>query len=171
MLCFVTIRQQAITWTNVDLALVAVWRHHATMIWYASLDALVGPPGKGKYHLTFRWRHNECDGISNQPPHDCLLNRLFKHRSKKTSKLRVTGLWAGNSPVTGEFPAQIASNAEKVSYLMRLWWFWINRPISQIPECTCCISHNASFRTEMHTFLFWMERCGIWNRCILRFVN
>ena len=35
--------------------------------------------------------------------------------SKKTSKLRVTGLCAGNSPVTGEFPAQKASNAENVS--------------------------------------------------------
>ena len=33
-------------------------------------------------------------------------------RSKKTSKLRVTGLCAGNSPVAGEFPAQMASNAE-----------------------------------------------------------
>ena len=39
-------------------------------------------------------------------------------RSKKTSKLRVTGLCAGNSPVTGEFPTQRASNAEKVS----IWW-------------------------------------------------
>ena len=29
---------------------------------------------------------------------DCLLNRLFRCRSKKTSKLRVTGLCAGNSP-------------------------------------------------------------------------
>ena len=34
---------------------------------------------------------------------------------KKTSKLCVTGLCAGNSPVTGEFPAQMASNAENVS--------------------------------------------------------
>ena len=38
-------------------------------------------------------------------------NRLFRRRSKKTSKLRVTGLYSGNSPVTGEFPAQRASNA------------------------------------------------------------
>ena len=34
---------------------------------------------------------------------------------KKTPKLRVTGLYAGNSSVTGEFPAQRASNAENVS--------------------------------------------------------
>ena len=48
-------------------------------------------------------------------PHECLLNRLFRHRLKKTSKLRITGLCEGNSPVTGEFPAQMASNAENVS--------------------------------------------------------
>ena len=46
-----------------------------------------------------------------------------------------------------------------------------NRSISQIPECTCSISHNAPSTKEMCTFLFWMEHCGIWNRCILGFVN
>ena len=53
-----------------------------------------------------QWRHNEHDGIANHQPHNCLLKRLFGCRSKKTSKLCVTGLCAGNSPVTGEFPAQ-----------------------------------------------------------------
>ena len=38
---------------------------------------------------------------------------------KKTSKLRVTGLCEGNSPVAGEFPAQRASNAENVSIRWR----------------------------------------------------
>ena len=37
---------------------------------------------------------------------------LFMHRSKKTSKLRVTGLCEGNSPLSSEFPAQSASTAE-----------------------------------------------------------
>ena len=64
------------------------------------------------------WRHNGRDGVSNHQPHNCLLNRWYRRRSKKTSKLRVTGLCAGNSPVTGEFPAQKASNAENVS----IWW-------------------------------------------------
>ena len=58
------------------------------------------------------------DGVSNHQPHDCLLNRLFRRISKKTSKLRVTGLCEWNSPVTGEFPAQRASNAENAS----IWW-------------------------------------------------
>ena len=39
----------------------------------------------------------------------------IRSRSKETSKLRVTALCAGNSPVTGEFPAQRASNAENHS--------------------------------------------------------
>ena len=45
-----------------------------------------------------QWRHNGRDSVSNHQPHDCLLNRLFRRRSKKTSKLRDTGLNAGNSP-------------------------------------------------------------------------
>ena len=48
--------------------------------------------------ISLRWRHNGCDGVSNHQPFDYLLNRLFRHRSKKTSKLRVTGLCVGNSP-------------------------------------------------------------------------
>ena len=67
---------------------------------------------------SLQWRHNELDGVSNHQPHDCLLNCLFRPRSKKTSKLWVTGLCAENSTVTGEFHTQMASNAENVS----VWW-------------------------------------------------
>ena len=51
-----------------------------------------------KTKATLHWRHNDPDGVSNHQPHGCLLNRLFRRRSKKTSKLRVTGLCVGNSP-------------------------------------------------------------------------
>ena len=89
-------------------------------------------------------RHNEHDSVSNHQPHDCLLHRLFRRRSKKTSKPRVTGLCVGNSPGTGEFPAQMASNAENVS----IWWrhheafpcmtTWFNRVrISELWYNTC----------------------------------
>ena len=61
----------------------------------------------------------ERDSVSNRRRLDCLLNRVFRRRSKETSKLRVTGFCEGNSPVTGEFPAQRASNAENVSILWR----------------------------------------------------
>ena len=71
-----------------------------------------------EFNMTLRWRHNGHDSVSNHQPHGCLLNRLFRRRSRKTSKLLVTGLCAGNSPGTGDFPAQMASNAENVS----IWW-------------------------------------------------
>ena len=67
---------------------------------------------------TLHWRHNELDGVSNHRRPDCLFNRFFRRISKKTSKLRVIDLCEGNSPVAGEFPAQRANNAEKVS----IWW-------------------------------------------------
>ena len=67
---------------------------------------------------TLLWRHNGRDGVSNHQPQHFLLKGLFRRRSKKTSKLRVTGLCVGNSPVTGEFPAQMASYSENVS----IWW-------------------------------------------------
>ena len=66
----------------------------------------------GSLWVLLQWRHNGHDGASNHQPHHCLLRRLFGHRSNKTSKLRVTGLCAGNSPGTGEFPTQRASDAE-----------------------------------------------------------
>ena len=67
---------------------------------------------------SLQWRHNGRGGVTNHQPHDCLLKRLFRHRSKKTPKLPVIVLCTGNSPVTGEFPAQWASNAENDS----IWW-------------------------------------------------
>ena len=79
---------------------------------------------------TSQWRHNDHDSVSTHQPHDCLLNRLFRHRSKKTSKLRVTGLCEGNPPGTGEFPAQMASYAENFS----IWW----------RHHECCQRHAAA---------------------------
>ena len=68
--------------------------------------------------LPLQWRHDVHDGISNHWCLDCLLNRLFRCRSKKTSKLCITGLCERNSPMTNEFLSQRASNAESVS----VWW-------------------------------------------------
>ena len=51
---------------------------------------------------TLLWRQNDRGGVSDHQPYDCLLSRLFKRRSKKTSKLRVTGLCVGNSRTNGQ---------------------------------------------------------------------
>ena len=44
---------------------------------------------------SLQWRHNESDGVPNDRRRDCLLNRLLRRRSKRTSKLHVTGLCGG----------------------------------------------------------------------------
>ena len=53
---------------------------------------------QSNHSLSLRWRHDGRAGVSTHQPHECLLNFLFRHRSKKTSKLRVTCLCEGNSP-------------------------------------------------------------------------
>ena len=84
---------------------------HAAFLWYITSFYILPV-------CAIQWRHNGRDSVSNHQHHDCLLNRLFRSRSKKASKLCATGLCAGNSPGTGEFPAQMASYAENVS----IWW-------------------------------------------------
>ena len=68
--------------------------------------------------VPLKWRHIEHDSVSNHRRLDGLLNCLFGHRSKKTPKLRVTGLCEGNPPVTSGFSPHRVSNAKNVS----IWW-------------------------------------------------
>ena len=101
--------------------------------------------GHHLFHMEtlLQWRHIGCDGVSSHQPHHCLLNCLFRRRSKKTSKLCVTVLCAGNSPETGEFPAQMASNAEKVS----VWWR--HHMVAKI----------CSDELGLHWFKWWLVVC------------
>ena len=86
------------------------------------------------------------------------LNRLlkFRCRSKKTVKLLVTGLCVGNSPVTGEFSTQMASNAENVS----IWWR--HHEGSQNP---CKIKHIFCTLRQRFQYLYRSQHtfntCGI----------
>ena len=101
-----------------------------------------------------QWRHEGCDGVSDHQPRDCLLKRLFRHKSKKISKLRVTGLCAGNSPVTGEFLAQMASNTENVS----IWWrhhdgMWANK------YCPNEITRIFDFANDTKCFIIRVWLC------------
>ena len=89
-----------------------VWR--AVVMWGFSSFTQIGRCEHSHGAPPLQWRHNNHDGVSNHQPHNSLLNRLFRRRSKKTSKLCVTGLCAGNSTGTGEFPAQMASYADVI---------------------------------------------------------
>ena len=76
--------------------------------------------------LSLDWRHNERVGVSNYRCPDCLLNRLFRHRSKQTSNFCFTGLCEEKPPVTGGFPSERTSNAEMFPFddviTIRSWY-------------------------------------------------
>ena len=105
------------TWNKVSLILYLILKRSQILQNNCQYVAIYKPRA-AKGEATIAMTHNGCDGVSNHQLHECLLNRLFWRISKKTSKLRVIGPSVGNSPVTGEFPAQMASNAENVS----IWW-------------------------------------------------
>ena len=65
-----------------------------------------------------QWHHNKHKGISDHWHLHCLSTVWSCTDQRKLQKLHVTGLCVGNSLVTGEFPAQKASNLENVS----IWW-------------------------------------------------
>ena len=80
-------------------------------------------PFDGVFTRSLQWRPNECNDVSNHRRLDGLLSHLFRRRSKKSSKLRVTfsvllAFLCGEPPVTDGFPSQRASNTENIS----IWW-------------------------------------------------
>ena len=90
---------------------------HVRTVWAIERRAYIYMYRYVHTNISLQWRHNERGGVSNHQLH-WSLNRLFRRRSKKTSKLSVTGFCEGNALMTGEFPAQRASNTENVS----IWW-------------------------------------------------
>ena len=74
------------------------------------------------YRKSLLWRHNERDFVSNHRRLDCLFNRWFRRRWKKTSKPWVTSHCEKNLPVTGWFPSQRASNAEMLPFHDVIMW-------------------------------------------------
>ena len=105
---------------------------------------------------TLQWRHNERGSVSNHQSLKCLLNCRFRRRSKKTSKIRVTGFCVGNSPVTGEFPAQKTSNAENVS----IWWR------HRIYEIVTLSLHTQFLIWNVPTDKTARKCCGIHMNCL-----
>ena len=81
-----------------------------------------------------RWRHNDHAGVSNHQPHGCLLNSSFRRKSKKTSKLRVTGFvreihrgpvnFPHKWPVTRKCFHLMTSSWVSIVTLTNAWLFW-----------------------------------------------
>ena len=72
-------------------------------------------------HQSLQWSHNECDGASNHRLLDGLLNRLLKFKSKKTSKLRVTGFVKMNSPHKGPVTREMFPFDDAIMTMSASW--------------------------------------------------
>ena len=91
------------------------------------------PTNKKQQWFSLRWRHNDHDCVSNHQPRGCLLNHLFRRRSKKTSKLRVTGLCVGNSPgpVNSPHKGPVTRKMFPFDDVIMSWWREPDKPQSQ----------------------------------------
>ena len=107
-------------------------------------------------NISLRWRHNERDSVSNHQPHDCLLNRLFRRRSKKTSKLRVIGLSAGNSPGPVNSPPKWPVTLKVlicVSYELRMKYIWKSWPLRYFTHNYIWISYEVHMNFTWNTYV------------------
>ena len=102
-------------------------------------------------NTSLRCCHNEYDGVSNHQTHHCLLSRLFRRRSKKTPKLRVTGLCVGNSPVNSPHKGLVTRKTCPFDDVIMWWCRWlIWRPVKKTLFCNRQILQVKTTRNKRH---------------------
>ena len=154
---------------SVSQELCTQFTRYCVLLWSILLSMSFGissPQTAQPYtSVTLQWRHNGRGCISNHQPNGCLLNRLFRRRWKKTSKLRVTdvgvcvcvfgGGGGGGGVHRGGFPAQRASNAENISIWWRHhadkqpWQIWANGSHGSTKACLYKYIHTTNNRAWM----------------------
>ena len=99
------------------------------------------------WHSALQWRYNERNGVSNYRRIDCLLNFLFRRRSKKTSKLRVTGLCEGNSPHKGPIRRKLFSFDDAI--MVYIYFASRDNMLFDILYICFVIRTNVYFQTDV----------------------
>ena len=123
--------------------------------WWITSHVLYAVKPVGKLH----WRHNDHDGVSNHQPHGCLLNRLFRRRSKKTPKLRITGLCAGNSPGPVNSPHKGPVTRKMFPFddvIMNMQWNDQNLP-HLIPKKKADVDWDSFYRNRITVTMSWIN--------------
>ena len=107
--------------------------------------------------IALHWRHNDHDGVSNHQPHGCLLSRLFRRRSKKTSKLRVTGLCVGNSPGPVNSPHKGPVTRKMFPFDDVIMGFALRKSL----KILICSNRDRWCSLASLMPLWWMDRAGV----------
>ena len=126
------------------------------------------------FRVPLQWRYNRCNGVSNHRCLGFLLNRLFRRRSKKTSKLRVTGLcggihrWPVNSPHKGPVTRKIFPfdyvTMWQMSFSNHMWADHTLLGVSEPPwspswvQRSCCYCCFIIF--GLHCWIFCLDSTG-----------
>ena len=97
--------------------------------------------------ITLQWRHNGRDSVSNHQPHDCLLNHLFRRRSKITFKLCVTGHLCGEFTGDRWIPRTNGQFCGKCFHLMTSSWMQYQRHAYNM---------QTSRNGHCYTMTFWL---------------
>ena len=105
----------------------------------------------GQLCCTLRWRHNGHDGISNDQPHHCLLNRFFgavqrKHQSSVSLAL------CGNSPGPVNSPHKWPVMRKMVPFDDVIMACWLMVPSHSLNQCWLVICKVLwhSFEGKFH---------------------
>ena len=104
----------------------------------------------GVYSL--QWRHNERDRVSNHQPHECLLHRLFRRRSKETSKLCVTGLCAENFSIWWRHHVAFMNFSQPGALYMSAIW------VTNYSAIICHLLLTRSHEISLFLIVFLCER-------------
>ena len=104
-------------------------------------------------HQSWQWRHNDHDGDSNHQPHGCLLNRLFRRRSKITSNSALLAFVWGNHRDRW-IPRTNGQLRGKCFHLMTS--SWIRKFSLPCWLASSCIPEKRSALPHLKPAIFWI---------------
>ena len=125
---------------------------------------------------SLQWGHNRRDGVSNHQYLDCLLNRLFRHRWKKTPKstslafVRGIHRWPVNSPHKGPVTRKMFSFNDVIiywecatSFILNLFFRKHKDMFVSPPFLNTEIAHHSILVEDQDLFIVHFQyRCCLW---------
>ena len=128
--------------------------------------------------LSLQWHHNERDGVSNNQPHDCLLNRLLRHRLERKRQSSVSlafvrGIhrWPVNSPHKGSVTRKMFQFDDVIMMIVRvavnlLQMTWVIEPHKSAKNYDNLTHFKAQQSPTMHGLWHILYINGLVQKCV-----
>ena len=142
------------------------------------LSVWEAPSVNGWKYFPLRWRHNGRDSVSNHQPHDCLLNRLFRRRSKKLnhqSSASLAFVWGShrgpvNSPHKRPVTRKMFPFDDVIIIMLNIICQWLSIMLKIIPwwsyktYCRRTPTWKMAKRNIVYYVMGWVR--SSWNRSL-----